>query len=141
MTLYFLVKYLHVLGAIVILGTGTGTFHVIAGSSPVFGSGPLHTFAIEAENGMSLSAADASDYVCVPRATSELVYVRMHGPPQDSLYAGSYPDDELHQWADRISEWRGEGRRVLVYFNNDLGGHAIRNARTLKELLAASRLG
>jgi uncharacterized protein YecE (DUF72 family) len=29
---------------------------------------------------------------------------------------------------------------VLVYFNNDLGGHAIRNSRTLKELLAASRL-
>jgi uncharacterized protein YecE (DUF72 family) len=26
---------------------------------------------------------------------------------------------------------------VLVYFNNDLGGHAIRNARMLKELLAA----
>jgi uncharacterized protein YecE (DUF72 family) len=30
---------------------------------------------------------------------------------------------------------------VLVYFNNDLGGHAIRNARKLRELLAApSRL-
>jgi uncharacterized protein YecE (DUF72 family) len=26
---------------------------------------------------------------------------------------------------------------VLVYFNNDLGGHAIRNARMLKELLSA----
>ncbi len=26
---------------------------------------------------------------------------------------------------------------MLVYFNNDLGGHAIRNARKLKELLAA----
>ena len=29
-----------------------------------------------------------------------------------------------------------EGRHVLVYFNNDLGGHAIRNARKLKDLLA-----
>jgi uncharacterized protein YecE (DUF72 family) len=27
---------------------------------------------------------------------------------------------------------------VLVYFNNDLGGHAIRNARKLKELLATA---
>ena len=53
------------------------------------------------------------------------------------MYAGSYPDDELRQWADRVSEWHEEGRRVLVYFNNDLGGHAIRNARKLKELLAA----
>jgi uncharacterized protein YecE (DUF72 family) len=74
---------------------------------------------------------------CVPRATSSLVYVRMHGPPQDSMYAGSYPDDELRQWADRVSEWHSEGRRVLVYFNNDHSGHAIRNSRTLKELLAA----
>jgi uncharacterized protein YecE (DUF72 family) len=24
-----------------------------------------------------------------------------------------------------------------VYFNNDLGGHAVRNARTLKEQVAA----
>jgi uncharacterized protein YecE (DUF72 family) len=53
------------------------------------------------------------------------------------MYAGSYPDDELRQWADRICEWHTEGRRVLVYFNNDLGGHAIRNARKLKELLSA----
>jgi uncharacterized protein YecE (DUF72 family) len=73
---------------------------------------------------------------CVPRATSNLVYVRLHGPPQDSIYAGSYTDDELKQWAGRIAEWRDEGRRVLVYFNNDLGGHAVRNARKLKDLLA-----
>jgi uncharacterized protein YecE (DUF72 family) len=64
------------------------------------------------------------------------LYIRMHGPPQDSIYAGSYTDDELAQWAGRIAEWHDEGRRVLVYFNNDLGGHAIHNARKLKELLA-----
>ncbi|MCK0174085.1 DUF72 domain-containing protein [Mycolicibacterium sp. F2034L] len=77
---------------------------------------------------------------CVPRATSDLVYVRLHGPDQESLYAGSYPDDTLQQWADRIADWADEGRRVVVYFNNDLGGHAVRNAWTLRELLAA-RLG
>ncbi|HEX3548427.1 MAG TPA: DUF72 domain-containing protein [Mycobacterium sp.] len=75
---------------------------------------------------------------CLPRATSKLVYVRMHGPDQDSMYAGSYPDDELRSWTDRVLAWHGEGRRVVVYFNNDLGGHAVRNARTLKELVAAS---
>lgn len=73
---------------------------------------------------------------CVARATSDLAYVRMHGPPQDSLYAGSYTDDELRKWADLVATWNAEGRRVLVYFNNDLGGHAIRNARTLRDLLA-----
>src|SRR3981189_3864900 len=74
---------------------------------------------------------------CIERATSDLVYIRLHGPPQDSMYAGSYPDDELRQWADRISEWPADDRRALVYFHNDLGGHAVRNARTLKELLSA----
>ena len=60
----------------------------------------------------------------------------MHGPSQDSMYHGSYPDDELQTWADSVQKWEAEGRRVLVYFNNDLGGHAIHNARKLKELLA-----
>jgi uncharacterized protein YecE (DUF72 family) len=53
------------------------------------------------------------------------------------MYAGSYPDDELRQWAERIRTWETEGHRVVVYFNNDLGGHAVRNARTLRRLLAA----
>ena len=75
----------------------------------------------------------------VPRATSDLVYIRMHGPPQDSIYAGSYTDDDLRWWADRIPVGASEGRRVLVYFNNDLGGHAIRNARKLKDLVARGR--
>jgi uncharacterized protein YecE (DUF72 family) len=74
--------------------------------------------------------------MCVPRTTSDLVYIRMHGPPQECLYAGSYADDELRAWADKIAEWQAQGRRVLVYFNNDLGGHAIRDARRLKDLLA-----
>jgi len=78
---------------------------------------------------------------CIPRATSDLVYIRLHGPPQDSIYAGSYTDAELREWADRITAWHHEGRRVVVYFNNDLGGHAIRNARTLKALLASARRG
>nr|WP_090341979.1 DUF72 domain-containing protein [Mycolicibacterium malmesburyense]CRL72173.1 hypothetical protein CPGR_02235 [Mycolicibacterium malmesburyense] len=72
---------------------------------------------------------------CIPRATSGLVYIRMHGPDQDSMYAGSYPDDELRRWADRIRAWDREGRRVLVYFNNDLGGHAVWNAQTLRAML------
>jgi uncharacterized protein YecE (DUF72 family) len=72
---------------------------------------------------------------CVPRATSDLVYVRMHGPPSDGLYAGSYSDDDLRSWAERIKKWDNEGRDVLLYFNNDLQGHAVRNARVLRGML------
>lgn len=73
---------------------------------------------------------------CLPVATSDLVYVRLHGPAQDSMYAGNYPDDQLRWWADHIRGWDHDGRRVLVYFNNDLGGHAVRNAQTLRTLLS-----
>jgi uncharacterized protein YecE (DUF72 family) len=74
---------------------------------------------------------------CIPRATSDLVYIRMHGPEPASLYTGSYSEDELREWADRVMAWHDEGKRVDVYFNNDLGGHAVRNARRLKELVAS----
>lgn len=72
---------------------------------------------------------------CIPRATTDLVYVRMHGPDPGEMYAGSYPERELRRWARLISEWDGDGRDVWMYFNNDLGGHAVRNALTLRELL------
>jgi uncharacterized protein YecE (DUF72 family) len=72
---------------------------------------------------------------CVPRATSDLVYVRMHGPPSEGLYAGSYSNDDLRSWAERIRQWNSENRDVLLYFNNDLHGHAVRNARVLLGML------
>jgi uncharacterized protein YecE (DUF72 family) len=72
---------------------------------------------------------------CVPRATTDLVYVRMHGPEPASMYTGSYTPDDLRWWAGRVTDWDNEGRDVWMYFNNDLGGHAVRNALTLREFL------
>ncbi len=72
---------------------------------------------------------------CLLRATSWFVYARLHGPDTHHLYGGSYSDDDLRWWADRIREWEGMGREVFVYFNNDGGGNAVRNADTLKWLL------
>ncbi|NQX12171.1 DUF72 domain-containing protein [Microbacteriaceae bacterium VKM Ac-2855] len=72
---------------------------------------------------------------CILRATSELVYVRLHGPDHHTLYAGSYTDDELWWWAERMREWEASGHTVLGYFNNDGGGNAVRNALTLKRML------
>jgi uncharacterized protein YecE (DUF72 family) len=72
---------------------------------------------------------------CVLRATAPFVYVRLHGPDHEHLYAGSYSDADLGWWADRIREWAGGGRDVFAYFNNDGGGNAVRNAGTLRALL------
>ncbi|SOD92778.1 DUF72 domain-containing protein [Spirosoma fluviale] len=71
---------------------------------------------------------------CILHVTAPFVYVRLHGPDHQHLYGGSYSDTDLHWWAGRIREWADMGRDVFVYFNNDGGGNAVRNARTLQEL-------
>ena len=73
---------------------------------------------------------------CVLRATAPMVYVRFHGPSTEHLYGGSYPDADLRWWAERIGEWRGQGREVWAYFNNDMDGYAVANAATLAGFLS-----
>ncbi len=75
---------------------------------------------------------------CVLRATTDFVYVRLHGPDPSSLYAGSYSGQDLRWWADRVLEWHHQGRDVLAYFNNDREGNAVRNARDLRALVNAA---
>jgi uncharacterized protein YecE (DUF72 family) len=72
---------------------------------------------------------------CILRTTAPFVYVRLHGPDQQFLYGGSYPDNDLRWWADRLREWQGMGKEVFVYFNNDGDGNAVRNASRLRELV------
>lgn len=68
--------------------------------------------------------------------TTDLVYVRLHGP--GGKYQGSYSDNVLSEWARRVRQWRREGRAVYVYFDNDQAGYAAHNALTLKHLLERS---
>ena len=67
------------------------------------------------------------------RVTSSLVYLRFHG--SGGRYSGGYSEAELAKWASRIRNWSEQGRDVLAYFNNDVGGFAVRNARTLIQKL------
>lgn len=76
-----------------------------------------------------------ADLPCVLRATAPFVYLRLHGPDQRYLYGGSYGENDLRWWADRIGEWLENGHETYVYFNNDGGGHAVNNARRLREIL------
>jgi uncharacterized protein YecE (DUF72 family) len=67
--------------------------------------------------------------------TADFAYVRFHGPTV-AKYAGSYSDLRLQSWAERIESWRSRVSAAYVYFNNDPGGEAVKNALTLKRLLA-----
>ena len=64
------------------------------------------------------------------------VYVRRHGSA-GGRYAGSYSPEAIAHDADRIRGWVREGRRVYVYYNNDIGGHAFWNARDLKAAISS----
>ncbi len=65
-----------------------------------------------------------------------VVYLRFHGPTA-LKYAGRYGRDLLTPWAERIAAWRGEGRPVYAYFNNDDRGYALLDAAELRDLVAA----
>ena len=67
--------------------------------------------------------------------TADFTYIRFHG--SGIRYGGDYPLKELQAWAGRLLEWEPKLLAAYIYFNNDTGGHAIRNARTLREMLCA----
>jgi uncharacterized protein YecE (DUF72 family) len=92
-------------------------------------------FRLLEEAGAAYCVTSGAGLPCVLRATAGFVYVRLHGPDREHLYAGSYPDEDLRWWAARVREWAGAGRDVFAYFNNDGGGNAVRNAARLRELL------
>jgi uncharacterized protein YecE (DUF72 family) len=91
--------------------------------------------AILERHGAAYCVMSGANLPCVLRATAEVVYVRMHGPDTRTLYGGSYSEADLGWWAQRIREWEAGGHEVYVYFNNDGGGHAVRNALTLRGML------
>jgi uncharacterized protein YecE (DUF72 family) len=61
------------------------------------------------------------------------VYVRFHGAT--AKYGGAYSEERLRRWAAWLNEQRDGGCDVYAYFNNDVGGHAPRDAAALKRLL------
>jgi uncharacterized protein YecE (DUF72 family) len=94
-------------------------------------------FDVLGRHGAAYCVTSGANLPCVLRATAPFVYVRLHGPDQARLYAGSYPEADLRWWADRIAEWHAQGRDVFAYFNNDGHGYAVHNALRLRELAGA----
>ena len=72
----------------------------------------------------------ASDRVAV----GPVAYVRFHGGV--GKYWGRYSDEVLLDWGDWMAEQARSGRPIWAYFNNDIHGHAIDDAQTLKAMLA-----
>jgi uncharacterized protein YecE (DUF72 family) len=64
--------------------------------------------------------------------TAKNIYIRFHGPHQ--LYASSYSDEMLKGFAKKFKKWEREGHVIWAFFNNDVHGYAIENAKRLFEL-------
>jgi uncharacterized protein YecE (DUF72 family) len=68
--------------------------------------------------------------------TGDVAYIRFHGT--EGRYSGSYSKAQLHAWARWLKEQASRVHSIYAYFNNDADGHAINNAKTLKEQLRIS---
>ena len=78
---------------------------------------------------------DFTDMKIPPEITTDFTYIRFHGPTS-TKYAGSYSNAQLRRWAEWIKEQGTALEAVYVYFNNDPGAAAVKNALTLKRLVA-----
>jgi len=65
----------------------------------------------------------------------DLIYIRFHGPIGD--YNGSYNEEYIYSYAEKIAFWYKNKPSIYVYFNNTIGA-AFENAQLLKRILTLS---
>ncbi len=65
--------------------------------------------------------------------TAKNIYIRFHGP--HALYASSYSDEMLKDFAKKFKKWEKEGHEIWAFFNNDVNGYAIGDAKRLIEIV------
>ncbi len=84
----------------------------------------------------ALCIADSTSFPKEEVITADFVYIRFHGGAE--LYGSNYSDKELKKWAGKIKKWQKQGLDIYCYFNNDAYGYAIKNAKTLREMVKKS---
>jgi uncharacterized protein YecE (DUF72 family) len=89
-------------------------------------------FALMERSGVALCLHDMHGSASGLLDVGPFVYVRFHGTEK---YSGSYSDERLGRWAEWLRARAGAGRAIYAYFNNDVGGHAPRDARRLRAML------
>jgi uncharacterized protein YecE (DUF72 family) len=95
------------------------------------------TYALLDRYGASFCVHDMPGSKTERIAVGPVAYVRFHGG--EGKYWGRYSDEALLGWTDWILEQSRQGRAVWCYFNNDIHGHAIHDAQTLKSMVGQKR--
>jgi uncharacterized protein YecE (DUF72 family) len=105
--------------------------HVVEFRDPSWNSAPIRSLLDRYRVSMCLhdmpGSATGKDRV------GPIVYVRFHGAT--GRYEGGYSIERLRSWATWLNAQRAAGCDVYAYFNNDVGGHAPRDAVALRRAL------
>lgn len=83
---------------------------------------------------MAVVFQDFEYWPITEKITADFVYIRLHGKKE--LYVSCYTKKELENWAKKIKNWKKEELDVYVYFNNDMRGYAVKNAKELIEFVS-----
>lgn len=126
--------------------------HVLEVRDPSCFVPELPEMLAELDVGFAISHSSAWPYA--EDITTDLVYVRLHGP--GALYSSPYPESELEDWSARARAWAAgddpeigptiggprhlprRPRQVYIYFDNDAGAHAPADALRLRRLVGES---
>ena len=91
------------------------------------------TFELLERYGASFCVHDMPGSASERVAVGPAAYLRFHGT--QGKYWGRYSDESLLSCADWLMDQARSGREAWCYFNNDIFGHAIEDALTLKSII------
>jgi uncharacterized protein YecE (DUF72 family) len=95
------------------------------------------TFQLLKKYNCSFCIGDLNGILSPFEITSDLAYIRLHGP--ERAYKGFYSEKQIDRWADCMKAWSDEGLIVFCYFNNDEAGYATQDAQKLKNRLSLEK--
>jgi len=90
------------------------------------------TINLLAEHNIAFCIYDFSGAQTPKIVTSDLIYIRLHGP--EAAYMGQYDTETLEGWAKEFLAWKQQGKQIYCYFDNDEAGYAAKDALRLKLL-------
>lgn len=90
-------------------------------------------FALLRRHGVALCLHDMPGSATGRIVVGPFVYVRFHFGSE--RYGGGYDDRQLDEWGAWLAQRAAQGLDVFAYFNNDVGGHAPRDAVRLRQRL------
>lgn len=91
-------------------------------------------FELLADNETGLCIYDLAGQTSPLLATTNFVYVRLHGPAR--AYTGQYHPSTLRGWISKARGWQRKGKDVYIFFDNASDGGAVKNALRMCSFIA-----